>query len=97
MTGRHAVEQRRIVVRGRVQGVGFRFFVRDTANALGLRGTVRNLPGGRAVEAVVQGDPARIEQFTAAMERGPSGAVVESLESVPERLDPAFPSFSIIV
>jgi acylphosphatase len=87
----------RVIVRGRVQGVGFRFYARAIANSLALRGTVRNLPDGRAVEAVVQGDPARLEEFTAAMERGPSGAVVESLDRRPEHVDPGLPSFSIIV
>lgn len=91
-----AVEQRRIVVHGRVQGVGFRFWARDLAASMRLRGTVRNMPGGRTVEAVVQGQPDLVERFETALQRGPSGAVVESVESAGEPVDPRLPEFTIV-
>lgn len=56
-------------VEGRVQGVGFRFWVRDAAMNLGLAGSATNLPGGQ-VEVVVEGTPAACEQMLALL-RGP--------------------------
>ena len=51
------VVARRFLISGRVQGVGFRYFVQDHAAVEGLHGYVRNLPDGR-VEAVAEGDDA---------------------------------------
>jgi acylphosphatase len=70
---------RRAVVRGVVQGVGFRFFAERTARALGVRGWVRNLPDG-SVETVAEGDEAAVAQYLARLERGPSGARVDGVE-----------------
>ena len=50
------------VVRGHVQGVGFRYWVRGAAGDLGLRGTATNLPDGR-VEVIAEGPRAACEQF----------------------------------
>lgn len=52
---------RRIVFRGHVQGVGFRYTVREIADGLGLTGFVRNRPDG-TVEALLQGRADRIDQ-----------------------------------
>jgi len=52
---------RRVVVRGRVQGVGFRYWVRRRANSLGIAGWVRNLPDGRSLEALAQAEPAVLD------------------------------------
>jgi acylphosphatase len=65
----------RFVVEGIVQGVGFRYFVRHRATALGLGGRVRNLPDG-AVEVVAQGSPKALAELEAALWRGPSLAKV---------------------
>ncbi len=75
-----AREAKRFVVSGRVQGVGFRYFVYRQAQALGLAGWVRNLPDGR-VEAFVEGQPAQLEQIEELLREGPAVARVESLES----------------
>ncbi|RIL02470.1 acylphosphatase [bacterium] len=74
-----SVERRRILVRGRVQGVGFRWFVRDAAAELGLAGWVRNLPDGRTVEALAQGPAERLDQLVNAMRSGPPGSYVSEL------------------
>jgi acylphosphatase len=76
------LERVQVIVRGMVQGVGFRMFARDAALALDLAGTVRNLPGGEAIEAVVQGRPADVASFIEAMRRGPPGSVVASTEVI---------------
>jgi acylphosphatase len=65
----------RIVVTGRVQGVGFRAFVLRVARETGLTGWVRNRPDGD-VEAEAMGDEAALQRFVEAMRSGPIGAQV---------------------
>jgi acylphosphatase len=69
---------RRYVVSGRVQGVGFRFFVRDAADREGIRGWVRNHPD-RTVEVLAEGDAEAILRFEMALRRGPRGARVDDV------------------
>lgn len=74
------MEARRVIVRGRVQGVGFRWFVVRNAQALGVRGSVRNRPDG-TVEAILRGE--RSEDVEALIDRireGPSTARVEGID-----------------
>ena len=66
---------KRLAIEGRVQGVGFRYFMQHKARALGITGWVRNRPDG-SVEAVVQGSPGAIDQIIALARRGPSSARV---------------------
>lgn len=68
------------LVRGRVQGVGYRFFVRREAAALGLRGYARNRADG-AVEVIAEGERATLERFVEALQRGPSAADVDEVET----------------
>ena len=68
-----------IVVTGVVQGVGYRMWARDTAASLGLRGVVRNRKDG-SVQAIVAGEPDRLDAFEAACRAGPPMAEVESVE-----------------
>lgn len=68
-----------IVVTGRVQGVGFRYFIATRARALGLTGTVRNLPTGQ-VEITAEGDAATLEALIGAARSGPPGSRVRDLE-----------------
>jgi acylphosphatase len=70
---------RHIVVRGRVQGVGYRAFVEDQAHQRGLQGWVRNRRDG-SVEAVFAGPAAEVEAATAACRRGPFSAQVSALD-----------------
>ena len=67
---------RRFVISGRVQGVGFRWFVRDAAMREGVAGWVMNLPDGR-VEAFVEGDAEAVTRVERALRSGPPGARVE--------------------
>ena len=66
---------RHYVITGRVQGVGFRFYMQRKARELGVTGWVRNRRDG-AVEAVVQGETDAVEAMTAWARRGPPSAVV---------------------
>ena len=70
----------RVVVRGRVQGVGYRDFVYMRARFLGLRGYVRNLPDMRSVEVVAEGDRGALEQLLEHLREGPRGARIDGLE-----------------
>lgn len=65
---------------GRVQGVGFRWFVRDSALSLGLSGWVRNLPGGD-VEGEAQGPAEKVERLLAEIKSGHDWARVTGLTS----------------
>ena len=66
-------------VRGVVQGVGFRWFVRERARRLGLSGWVRNLPDG-SVEVVASGEQGQIDLLIGELRKGPEGAVVDKIE-----------------
>ncbi len=70
----------RILVRGRVQNVGFRQFTARRATGLAVSGWVRNLPDERSVELEAEGDDLAVDALTAAVRRGPSGARVESVQ-----------------
>jgi acylphosphatase len=69
-----------VVLRGRVQGVGFRLETRDRARSLSLAGWVKNIPDG-AVEAVFEGPRERVESIMRWCERGPRGAAVDEVDT----------------
>jgi Acylphosphatases len=71
----------RVRISGRVQGVGFRWFVREEARRLGLSGWVTNLPDG-GVEVAAGGEASSLQRLRAALAVGPSGAEVSQLEDV---------------
>ena len=68
-----------LVIEGRVQGVFYRASARQEAQSLGLKGEIRNLPGGE-VEAIVEGPRERIEEFISWCRRGPPSAKVENVQ-----------------
>jgi acylphosphatase len=68
----------RVVIRGEVQGVGFRWSAQTEAQRLGLSGWVRNLPTGE-VEAEAEGVPQSVAAFVAWCKRGPPSARVETV------------------
>ena len=70
---------RRLTVRGRVQGVGYRNYIEYKAGELGVSGWVRNRRDG-TVEAVVQGTPAAVESIIECAQRGPRAARVSAVE-----------------
>lgn len=69
----------RFVVTGRVQGVGFRWFVRAEARPLELVGWVRNRPDG-AVEGLAEGRDDAIDALIACLEVGPPSAIVTNVD-----------------
>ena len=76
-----------VVVSGRVQGVGFRWFVRAAARRYGLAGWVRNLPDG-TVEVAASGEDLTIRALMRELQHGPDGADVETVEPAGEEIEP---------
>jgi acylphosphatase len=68
-------------VTGRVQGVGFRWWVQREAEALSLVGWVMNANDERSVELVAEGDAEALDELARRLEIGPPGARVDSFES----------------
>lgn len=90
------MDTRRCVVRGRVQGVGFRWFVTRSAEDLGVRGTVRNRADG-AVEMVLQSDgPGALEAMIDRVRRGPPGSRVQEVECEPVEEESRYARFEVI-
>ncbi len=80
--GRHVSEERRSVrvrVIGRVQHVGFRWFVERRASELGLGGWVRNAEDG-CVEVTAEGAAGKVDRLLEALRRGPPQAIVQAVE-----------------
>lgn len=88
----HAIA-RRLVIRGRVQGVGYRDAAVQAAFELGVSGWVRNRAEG-TVEAFVQGDPEAVERYVAWCRRGPPLARVTEVEATDAQPDPTRRDFA---
>jgi acylphosphatase len=84
-----------VVVHGHVQGVGFRWFVRERARRLGLEGTVRNRDDG-AVEVEASGVSTAVHALRALLLEGPPGARVERLDERTPTLQPLPSPFQIV-
>jgi acylphosphatase len=76
---REAAQARRFLVGGRVQGVGFRYFVEKIANGLGLTGYTRNLADG-TVEVYAVGSPEKLSELSGSLWKGPRMADVRRVE-----------------
>ena len=85
---------RRFLVSGRVQGVGFRFFITRTAARLGVTGWTRNLADGR-VEVMAQGNREALEALKADLSSGPRTARVLDLEIGDETPDVTLMDFNV--
>lgn len=70
------------IVKGRVQGVCFRYYTKQTADRLGIKGWVKNLYSGD-VEVLAQGSEEQINQFTQWLAHGPPSAIVSDLMTEP--------------
>lgn len=82
------------IVRGRVQGVGFRFFTRSLASHFALSGWVRNLPDGN-VEVEVQGDEGNIAGFVEKLQKGPALSHVKDVNVCEIEVNEAEKEFEI--
>ncbi len=74
----HQLQVTHFLVKGRVQGVGFRWFVHREAAEIGLRGWVKNTDDGH-VEVVAAGDPGQIAELKTALQKGSRGSRVDAV------------------
>lgn len=88
------MQQVHLLISGKVQGVWYRVFVKENARELGLTGWVRNTDEG-AVESVVQGEKAAIEQLIAHCRQGPKLAEVKDIDIVWEEIKENVGDFTI--
>jgi acylphosphatase len=90
LNGDRPLEERRFVITGRVQGVGFRWFVRECAQGLGVRGWVRNADDGSVIVEATADGPS-LEQLAVRLGQGPPGARVEEVRAGPRTAAPPLP------
>jgi len=87
-------QARRFLVRGRVQGVGFRWFVEREAHILGVAGWVRNNADG-AVEVFAQGTIDQLSALRGRLQQGPRAARVDQVEEAEASLSQGMKTFRI--
>jgi acylphosphatase len=83
-----------LIIRGNVQGVGFRYFAAKWASGLGLKGWVRN-NWDESVESEVEGDRSAVEEFITQMKIGPHHGHVSGVEVNYEPYEGHYTSFEI--
>jgi len=89
-----ALKRAHILVEGRVQGVFYRASMKETAEHYGVKGWVRNLPGGE-VEALVEGEEGAVDGLIEWCRQGPPGAAVDNVRVEWEPPKGDFESFFI--
>jgi acylphosphatase len=88
-------ELKYLKIKGRVQGVGFRYFTRQNARDLNIRGWVKNMPDG-SVETVITGNCEQIFQMVKRLREGPRSARVTEIEELDTAsVEEPFHDFSI--
>ena len=97
MSGEHPAEVERLTatVTGRVQGVGFRWWVRSLADRMGLSGWVMNGADERSLELVAEGPPSALDELEDLLRRGPAGASVDRVEAKRSPASGSFQRFQI--
>ena len=83
-----------LLIDGRVQGVGYRWFARNAGRELGLTGKIRNLPDGR-VEIHAAGDPDKLAELIGRLREGPPAARVQTIAEEELATVPDWDSFDI--
>lgn len=92
------MSQERLTARvtGRVQGVGFRWWVRRQATALDLTGWVMNADDERTVDVVAEGAPEWLAELEGRIRQGPPGAIIESVDARHGPATGEFDGFGIV-
>lgn len=85
----------RLIVHGRVQGVGYRAYAASQATALGLTGYVRNMEQRNEVEVVACGNAHDLDRFIDQLRKGPAGAVVTGISTFATEADISCQDFTI--
>ncbi len=84
-----------LVLRGKVQGVGFRFFAREQASRCGVAGWVKNLHDG-AIEVYAEGEETMLDDFVEQMEKGPRFGHVTNVEKEYGAVSGDYTDFTIV-
>lgn len=84
-----------LIIEGRVQGVGFRFFTREQAQKLGLTGWVRNKFDGN-VETYAEGSQENLENWIGQLNRGPRSAFVTNIKREWKEAQGKFNNFQVL-
>ena len=92
---KEAVERLSATVTGRVQGVGFRWWVRSLADRIGLTGWVMNGADERSVELVAEGTVAALDELERQLRQGPPGAAVDRVEAARSPASGSYERFQI--
>jgi len=82
------------LVRGRVQGVGFRYEARSMARSLRITGWIANLPDG-GVETYAEGPESAVNRYVSWLNHGPPGARIDSLDISERKPSRKYPSFTV--
>ena len=88
------IERLHAIIEGRVQGVGFRYFVLENARALGVTGWVRNRWDG-TVEVLAEGERKKLEKLLLHLQRGPRSASVYKITTDWEKATGDFTDFIV--
>ena len=83
-------------MRGKVQGVSFRYFVVEKARSLGLKGYVTNLPDPNSLEVVAEGGREAVEELLGHVRVGPPWARVDETEACWSEASHAYPDFRVL-
>lgn len=86
----------KVIVKGKVQGVFFRASIKELADILKIKGYARNLPDGKSLEAVFEGEENKIKQMVKFCKKGPPLAKVEEVEVKEMPIDKPFEDFKIL-
>lgn len=86
--------KKHIFISGRVQGVGFRHFTRKNAEALGVKGWVKNLPDKR-VEAIFQGSEEKVDELIQRCKKGPVASFVQDIKVRDAKDETVYKSFEV--
>lgn len=90
----HPIQAKRFIVRGRVQGVGFRWYVEREAQMLGIAGWVRNNADG-SVEVLAMGTREQLAGLRSRLQQGPRASRVDNVEELEARPVEGLKSFRI--
>ncbi|MBD3615271.1 MAG: acylphosphatase [Gracilimonas sp.] len=86
--------KKHIFISGRVQGVGFRHFTKKNAEALGVKGWVKNLPDKR-VEAIFQGSEEKVDDLIQRCKKGPVASFVQDIKVRDAKDETVYKSFEV--